>query len=51
MPFGMVSSGASFVRLMKMFLEGKEKLSDSFKDDIMIVSDSWLAYFQHVNVS
>ena len=48
MPFGMVNSGASFVRLMKMILEGKEEFSDSFIDDIIIFSDTWLAHLQHV---
>ena len=48
MPFGMINSGASFVRLMKKILEGKDEFSDSFIDDIIIFSDTWLGHLHHV---
>ena len=49
MPFGMIISGASFVRLMKRVLEGKENFSDSFIDDIIIFSDEWHTHIQHID--
>ena len=40
MPFGMVNSGATFVRLMKSYwTEGLESFSDAFIDDVIIFSD------------
>ena len=48
MPFGMINSGASFVRLMKRVLEGKEDFSDSFIDDIIIFSDEWNNHIKHL---
>ena len=48
MPFGMINSGASFVRLMKKILEGKDEFSDSFIDDIIIFSDTWSGHLHHV---
>ena len=44
----MVNSGASFVRLMKKILEGKDEFSDSFIDDIIIFSDTWSGHLHHV---
>ena len=49
MPFGIIISGASFVRLMKKVLEGKENFSDSFIDDIIIFSDEWHTHIQHID--
>ena len=37
MPFRMVNSGATFVRLMKIILEGLEDFSDAFIDDVIIL--------------
>ena len=48
MPFGMINSGASFVRLMKRVLEGKEDFSDSFIDDIIIFSYEWNNHIKHL---
>ena len=52
MPFGMINSEASFVRLMKRVLEGKEDFSDSFIDDIIddiiIFSDEWNNHIKHL---
>ena len=49
MPFGLINSGASFVRLIKMVLDGKEDFSDSFIDDIIIFSDEWNIHIQHLD--
>ena len=48
MPFGMVNSGATFVRLMKIILEGLEDFSDSFIDDVIIFSDSFHEHLDHL---
>ena len=45
MPFGMVNSSATFVRLIKMVLSKCEEFSDSFKDDVIIFSESWSDHF------
>lgn len=41
MPFGMTNSAASFVRLMKEILKGKDDFADSFIDDIIVYSETW----------
>ena len=48
MPFGMVNSGATFVRLMKLILEGLEEFSDSFIDDVIIFSVCFLDHLEHL---
>ena len=48
MQFGMVNSSASFVRLMKMILSACEAFSDSFIDDVIIFSESWLEHVIHI---
>ena len=48
MPFGMVNSGATFVRLMKIILEGLEDFSDAFIDDVIIFSDSFHEHLDHL---
>ncbi|MCG8044622.1 MAG: RNase H-like domain-containing protein [Candidatus Thiodiazotropha endolucinida] len=48
MPFGMVNSSASFVRLMKMVLSDFEDFADSFIDDIIIFSESWHDHLCHI---
>lgn len=48
MPFGMVNSGATFVRLMKMILEGLEDFSDAFIDDVIIFSSSFSEHLGHL---
>ena len=40
MPFGMVNSSATFVRMMKMVLSKLEDFSDAFIDDVIIFSES-----------
>ena len=37
MPFDMVNSGATFVRLMEIILEGLEDFSGAFIDDVIIL--------------
>ena len=48
MPFGMVNSGATFVRLMKIILDGLQDFSDSFIDDVIIFSDSFSDHLEHL---
>lgn len=48
MPFGMVNSSATFVRLMKMVLLGLEEFADSFIDDVIIFSESWADHLAHI---
>ena len=48
LPFGMVNSAASFVRLIKKVLAGTEEFADSFIDDIIIFSDSWNLHLVHI---
>ena len=48
MPFGMVNSGATFVRLMEIILEGLEDFSDAFIDDVIIFSDSFHEHLDHL---
>jgi hypothetical protein len=38
MPFGMINSGATFVRMIYKVLEGFDEFADSFIDDIGIFS-------------
>ena len=49
MPFGIVNSGATFARLMKIILEGLEDLSYAFIDDVIIFSDSFHEHLDHLN--
>ena len=44
----MVNSGATFVRLMKIILEGLEDFSDAFIDDVIIFSDSFPEHLEHL---
>lgn len=48
MPFGMVNSGAAFVRLIKLILKGLEEFSDSFIDDVIIFSVCFLDHLEHL---
>ena len=48
MPFGMVNSSATFVRLMKMVLSQCEEFADSFIDDVIIFSESWSDHVFHI---
>ena len=48
MPFGMVNSSASFVRLMKMVLSDCEEFADAFIDDIIIFSEIWYDHLKHI---
>ena len=48
LPFGMINSAASFVRLIKRVLKGTEEFADSFIDDIIIFSDTWNLHLTHV---
>jgi hypothetical protein len=48
MPFGMVNSSASFVRLVHKVLSGYEKFSDAFIDDIGIFSDEWSSHMENL---
>ena len=50
MPFGMINSGASFVRLMKKILDGKEDFANSFIDDIIVFSDTWSLHIEHLEI-
>jgi hypothetical protein len=47
MPFGMINSGATFVRMMDKVLEGFDEFADSFIDDIGIFSDTWEFHVEH----
>ena len=48
-PFGMVNSGVTFVRLMKIIFEGLEDFSDAFIDDVIILRDSFPEHLNHLN--
>ena len=48
MPFGMVNSSATFVRLMRMILSSCQDFSDSFIDDVIIFSESWSDHVSHI---
>ena len=48
MPFGMINSSASFVRLMKRVLLNCEDFADAFIDDIIIFSETWLDHLKHI---
>lgn len=48
MPFGMVNSGATFVRLMKMVLEGLYEFSDAFIDDVIVFSSTFVDHLEHL---
>ena len=48
MPFGMVNSSASFVRLMKKVLKDCDGFADSFIDDIGIYSDTFKDHLKHI---
>ena len=43
MPFGLVNSGATFCRMMRVLLKGLES-TDNFVDDIIIYTESWLEH-------
>ncbi|CAC5374159.1 Retrovirus-related Pol polyprotein from transposon 297,Retrovirus-related Pol polyprotein from transposon 17.6 [Mytilus coruscus] len=47
-PFGMMNSGATFVRMMDKVLAGYEDFADSFIDDIGIFSDTWGYHIEHL---
>lgn len=47
-PFGMMNSGATFVRMMDKVLAGYEEFADSFIDDIGIFSDTWEYHIEHL---
>ncbi|CAC5404352.1 Transposon Ty3-I Gag-Pol polyprotein,Transposon Ty3-G Gag-Pol polyprotein [Mytilus coruscus] len=47
-PFGMMNSGATFVRMMDKVLAGYEDFADSFIDDIGIFSDTWEYHIEHL---
>ena len=48
MPFGMVNSSASFLRLMKMVLSDLEEFADSFIDNFIIFSETWQDHLNHI---
>ena len=48
MPFGMINSGPTFVRMMDKVLEGFDEFADSFIDDIGIFSDTWEFHVEHL---
>ena len=48
MPFGMINSGATFVRMMDKVLEGFDEFADSFIYDIGIFSDTWEFHVEHL---
>lgn len=48
MPFGMVNSGATFVRLVHTVLSGYEEFSDAFIDDIGIFGDEWSSHMENL---
>ena len=43
MPFGLVNSGATFCRMMRVLLKGLEH-TDNFVDDIIVYTETWLAH-------
>jgi hypothetical protein len=47
-PFGMMNSGATFVRMMDKVLAGYEEFADFFIDDIGIFSDCWEYHIEHL---
>ena len=48
MPFGMIYSSASFVRLIRMVLSDCEEFTDAFIDDIIIFSEGWYDHLKHI---
>jgi hypothetical protein len=47
-PFGLMNSGATFVRMMDKVLAGYEEFTHSFIDDIGIFSDCWEYHIEHL---
>ena len=48
MPFGMQNSGATFTRLMREVLHGTENYPDTYIDDIVVYSNSWVDHCRHL---
>ena len=48
MPFGMQNSGATFMRLMREVLHGTENYADTYIDDIVVCSNSWVDHCRHL---
>jgi hypothetical protein len=48
MPFGMINSGATFIRMMDKVLEGFDEFADSFINDISTFSDTWEHHVEHL---
>ncbi|KAL5018852.1 hypothetical protein ScPMuIL_004574 [Solemya velum] len=48
LPFGMMNSGATFVRLMQQVLRPLKEFCDSYVDDIAVFSNDWTSHLAHV---
>jgi hypothetical protein len=48
MPFGMTCAGATFMRLMRLVLQGAEEYADAYIDDIVIRSNSFREHYNHL---
>ena len=50
MPFGLVNSGASFFRLIRIVLQGLRNV-DSFVDDIWIFTETWKKHLKSIQAT
>ncbi len=49
MPFGLHSASATFQRMMNHILRGCEQFAGVYIDDVVIYSQSWEEYLQHLS--
>jgi len=47
-PFGMKSSGSTFVRAIQQVLSPLKQFADSYIDDVTVFSDGWRLHLRHV---
>jgi len=48
MPFGLNGAPATFQRMMDSLLQGQQKFTGTYLDDIVIYSETWQEHLQHV---
>ena len=49
MPFGLISGPSTFQRLMDEILSGLHEFAVAYLDDILIHSQTWEQYLEHLN--
>jgi len=47
-PFGMKSSGATFIRMIQQVLRPLRQYADSYVDDMTVFSDGWRLHLHHL---